>query len=107
MNASVKKWYASGDPYVWLNAGAVSVCIIMVAGLLALIAVRGLGHFWPATVYEFAYSGADGEPARLIGEIVDRELVPGSKPGANTKAGDEEIAERFLIKTGNRDFVGL
>ena len=50
--ASVSNWFKSGDPWVWLNAGAVAISVIMVIGLLLLIAVRGLGHFWPADIVE-------------------------------------------------------
>ena len=45
-------WYSSGEPWVWLNAAAVSASMIMVFGLLALIAYNGLGHFWPANLME-------------------------------------------------------
>jgi len=45
MNPGIRQWIASGAPWVWLNAAAVSACILLVAGLLALIAWRGLGHF--------------------------------------------------------------
>lgn len=109
MHEYLKKWYASGEPFVWLNAGAVSLCIIMVVGLLALIAIRGLGHFWPATVYEFTYSDTADNQSTLIGEIADEETVSTiqlGSAGANMPA-DIEYVDRFLIKTGNRDFVGL
>ncbi|MCG8324067.1 MAG: phosphate ABC transporter, permease protein PstA, partial [Thiotrichales bacterium] len=109
MQTTIKKWHSSGDPYVWLNAGAVSVCIIMVAGLLALIAVRGLGHFWPATVYEFSYTDKEGQQSTLIGEIADRESVSKKQLGSASKGldTDQDFIDRYLIKTGNRDFVGL
>ena len=41
----VREYFKSGDAWVWLNAGAVAISLIMVAGILGLIAVRGLGHF--------------------------------------------------------------
>ena len=44
----VREYFKSGDAWVWLNAGAVAISLIMVTGILGLIAVRGLGHFWPA-----------------------------------------------------------
>ncbi len=34
MNISVKEWFKSGTPWVWMNAGAVAISIIMVIGLL-------------------------------------------------------------------------
>ena len=40
------EWFHSGSPWVWLNAGAVAISLVLVLGLLGLIAVRGLGHFW-------------------------------------------------------------
>jgi phosphate transport system permease protein len=39
---NMKSWFKSGSPWIWMNAGAVSIAIIMVIGLLAVIAVRGL-----------------------------------------------------------------
>ena len=36
---SVRTWFRSGMPWVWLNAAAVSVSILLVVGLLALIGV--------------------------------------------------------------------
>ena len=53
MKKNLQNWFNSGEPYIWLNAGAVSLSIIMVVGLIALIAVRGLGHFWPENVVHF------------------------------------------------------
>ena len=45
---SLNGWFKSGAPGVWISGGAVSIAVIMTIGLLAVIAVRGLGHFWPA-----------------------------------------------------------
>ena len=42
---SLQTWIKSGVPWVWLNAAAVTASITLVAGLLLLIAARGLGHF--------------------------------------------------------------
>ncbi len=54
------KWIAEGTPWVWLNAAAVSACILLVVGLLLLIGVRGMVHFWPLSVQEIVYQQADG-----------------------------------------------
>jgi len=109
MHESFKKWYASGEPFIWLNAGAVSLCIIMVAGLLTLIAIRGLGHFWPASVYEFTHVDKQGSSSTLVGEISDSETVSIIQLGSAAEGIPEDVkfVDRFLIKTGNRDFVGL
>ena len=50
MDTTKLGFFKSGTPWVWLNAAAVSISMVMVIGLLILIAVRGLGHFWPKTI---------------------------------------------------------
>jgi phosphate transport system permease protein len=104
----MNKWLKSGMPWVWLNAAAVSTCILLVTGLLALIAVRGMGHFWPATVHEIVYLEADGTRTQLAAQIRDREEVKASRlaeSGVRVEPGVESV-ERILLKTGNRDLGG-
>jgi phosphate transport system permease protein len=102
---SIREWFRSGLPWVWLNAAAVSASILLVVGLLALIAVRGLVHFWPAAVHEMVYEQPDGQSVRLAGEIRDREQVLASRlREAGIPVGEDvETVERILLKTGNRD----
>lgn len=103
----IKEWFKSGSPWVWLTASAVSVSLILVFGLLLLIAVRGLGHFWPATVWEFDYQDQDTSMLRLIGEIQDKETVTAQRlrdAGIDLVSDDEVV--RYLLKTGNRDVSG-
>ena len=104
-----RQWLGSGSPWIWLNAAAVSTSIVMVVGLLLLIAVRGLGYFWPATVWEFEYRDPSGQATRLVGEIHDTEEVPAHRlqvavPGLESP---DELVTRHLLKTGNRDVLGL
>jgi phosphate transport system permease protein len=109
MMRRMKSWFDSGTPWIWLNAGAVSVSILLVVGLLTLIAVRGLGHFWPKSIAEFEYLDESGVSSRVIGEMVDHESVPRSRM-VETDARipeDADFIERFLIKTGNRDHLGI
>lgn len=105
----MRNWFRSGEPWVWLNAAAVSASIIMVAGLLILIAVRGLGHFWPASVQQISYETQAGKVDTLIGEVTDFEYVPASRireSGVTLDSTDSEI-KRILLKTGNRDLYAL
>lgn len=106
---SVKAWFASGSPWVWMNAGAVSIAVIMTIGLLAVIAVRGLGHFWPADVIEATYTVPGEAPKTLIGEEVQVEQVPRERlRGAGLPVPDNgpEFMTRELLKLGNRDLYG-
>lgn len=109
MKHNIGNWFKSGSPWIWLNAAAVSASLIMVVGLLALIAVRGMVHFWPASVVELKYEEQGGNVKRIIGEIHDTELVPRARVEASGAQvpGDSEEVERLLIKTGNRDVLGL
>lgn len=107
MKKNVKNWLASGEPYIWLNAAAVTLSIIMVVGLISLIAVRGLGHFWPDPVVQFQYQEGD-EQTLILGEIVGIETVPASQASSSELTDSTEtVVERQLIKTGNRDHYGL
>lgn len=108
MNVSVKDWFKSGSPWIWLNAGAVALCVIMVIGLLGLIAVRGLGHFWPSNIYVTEYQNRSGEHKVLLGEITDKTMVSAVQV---TSAGYDvpdnmEYIPRQLLKVGNRDVYG-
>jgi len=103
----IKDWFKSGSPWIWMTAGAVSINLLLVAGLLLLIAIRGLGHFWPADIVEYQYQDKSGASV-IIGEQVAESLLPEAQAKA---AGHEvpqgaEYLQQWLIKTGNRDILG-
>jgi phosphate transport system permease protein len=104
----MKKWFKSGHPWIWLNAGAVSVSLIMVFGLVLLIAVRGMAYFWPDDVIDAKYQQANGDTIRLIGEIKNTETIPveQAKDSGYTFPKGEENVTRYLIKTGDRQILG-
>ena len=107
-NSTFKSWYQSGSPWVWLNAGAVSISLIAVIGLVLLIAVRGLSHFWPADIMSVEYNEPGLEPTVLIGERVDHEVVPAERVPSDYQLKEGQISvERYLLKIGNRDQFGL
>ena len=105
MRISIGNWFRKGDPWIWINAGAVTISLVMVFGLLALIAVRGLNHFWPHSVFETTYTGRDGAMITLIGEQVEQEEVPADQIRATgiEVPEDQAFVERWLVKAGNRD----
>lgn len=86
----------------------VSLNLVMVFGLLLLIAVRGLGHFWPAAVQSIEWVEPDGTVATLLGNIVDEETVSAARVrGRGGYVPDGvEIITRYLVKSGNRDISG-
>ncbi len=105
---SVGAWINSGAPWVWLNAGAVAISLVLVIGLLGLIAVRGLGHFWPGQIMVADYQ-PPGQAVRMVaGEITDSEEVPAARlesSGLEVVNG-QELYTRVLLKQGNRDLSG-
>jgi len=106
---SLNSWVKSGTPWIWMNAGAVSIAVIMTLGLLAIIAVRGLAHFWPADVIVADYSMPGAEMRVLAGEVVQAEEVPRARLAAsglpvNVEGG--EFMTRELLKVGNRELYG-
>ena len=108
-DVTLKKWFNSGEPMIWLNAAAVSVSLIIVVGLLLLIAIRGLGHFWPASVMQVTYTSPDNSnEVILLGEVHEVEQVGVERLKELGIAIDtkEEWVDRSLIKTGNRDIYG-
>jgi phosphate transport system permease protein len=94
----MKNFWKSGDPFIWLTGGALACALIMVAGLLLLILVSGMGFFWPDEVIRFTL--ADGRV--VMGQIDAREAIPqpGVPPGT-------PVAYRIKVKQGNRDLYGV
>ena len=105
---TLTKWIADGTPWVWLNAAAVSACLLLVVGLLMLIGFRGMGHFWPLEVQEIVYQLKDGEQVVVAGQIREQETVTASRVRESglEVAGGIEFVTRLLLKTGNRDISG-
>lgn len=101
----MKAWFKSGAPWVWLNGGAVTLCMIMVVGLLGLIAVRGFGHFWPSDILQTTVITESGEAEKVLGELVRKEVISAEVARTNGYSVDGEVklVTRFLIKEGNRD----
>ncbi|WP_426150832.1 phosphate ABC transporter permease PstA [Pseudomonas sp. DC3000-4b1] len=102
-------WFRSGAPGVWLSAGAVSVAVIMTLGLLLLIAIKGLGHFWPAGLLQTTYQVPGQAPVTLVGEVVEQERSPRQRlrdAGLPLSADGDRWVTRMLVKFGNRDLNG-
>jgi phosphate transport system permease protein len=106
---SLNGWFKSGAPGVWISGGAVSIAVIMTIGLLAVIAVRGLGHFWPADLIHANYDVPGQANHLVIGEVVQKEEVPRERlktAGLPVPDQGPEFMTRELIKVGNRDLNG-
>lgn len=103
-----QNWFKSGAPWIWLNGGAVALCMIMVFGLLGLIAIRGFGHFWPSDIVHTSTVDRQGERHQVLGELVRSEVISAAvaRDSGYVVPDDEEIIRRYLFKVGNRDLTG-
>ncbi|GAN35391.1 MAG: phosphate ABC transporter permease PstA [Candidatus Brocadia sp. AMX2] len=88
----MKKIFRTGNPSIWLTAGTLTVCLLMISGLIVLIMVNGFGIFWPRKIVQFTLR--DGTVT--LGEIAKKESIPHQKNACRTK-----------LKVGNRDVYGL
>lgn len=103
----LRSYFKTGDAWVWLNAGTVAISLIMVVGIISLIAVRGLSHFWPADVVQATYSD-NGSSSILVGEFYDEKIDTAQRvreAGFDVPANKMTVT-RYSLKLGNRDVTG-
>ncbi len=108
MNKKLRKWFRAGSPWVWFNAGAVAISIVMVAGLIGLLAFNGLRHFWPNDVMQARYQPPGLPVTEVIGELVESETVAAERlqaSGVDVELS-KELYQRDLWKFGNREITG-
>jgi len=106
----IRQWFRSGTPWIWVNAGAIAIALVAVFGLLLLIMVRGMSHFWPASVEAFHFQN-EQNALTVIAEIIQTEIAPPEalhkfeNISSQQHQPQSEIT-RYLVKTGNRDILG-
>jgi len=104
---------AHGEPMVWLMGGALTICLVMIVGLLGLVFYQGVTTFWPRALTTLTL--ADG--TKYLGEETRKEdyklteaMVGGlpKETAARARAvldDPEAIARRRLYRTGNFDIT--
>src|SRR5262249_7361076 len=104
---------AHGLPMVWMNGGALAVCLAMILGLLALVLYQGFGTFWP--VPSLQVRTIDGKV--YLGEVVRDStyrpepgvfdtLPEGKRDEARSRVEQQKgLSQRRLIRTANYDLV--
>jgi phosphate transport system permease protein len=93
--ATSRKIDVLGDGLRALCAGALGLNLLLVLGLLAVLAVNGMGHFWQPDLLWLELR--DG--SRVLGELWNREEVP--------QAASVPRPTRIRLKVGNRDVTGI
>ncbi len=86
------------DPYILLTSLGLLISLAMVAFIVGLIMVKGLGFFWPRNL--LLVEQKDG--TRYLGEVWEKETVQEKQPDGQLK-----VDHRIQLKIGNRDLYGL
>ena len=94
---SLRRQLSRGDHLIWFTGSALGACLLMIAGLVAIVLVNGLGFFWPKPLVRLTLK--DG--SLLLGEVVQREAIP------NPGHPDHLKRQRLQLRTGNRDLLGI
>jgi phosphate transport system permease protein len=104
---------SQGQPWVWLNGGALAICLAMIIGLLVLVVYQGMATFWPGPAV--AVTTVEGK--HYLGEVIrDEEYSPEESVFDNLPAPARVKAEAFvgqhdgrsqrrLLRTGNFDLT--
>ncbi len=90
------KMFKNGDAYIWLTGVSLMFSLLMIAGLLFLIATKGLGFFWPASIGEYTLNDGSVYYGQFKGreKSIERQEI-------------DKIKYRTRLKIGNRDLYGL
>ena len=87
------KW-SKDDALTWLSGGALVLGFLMVAGLILVIVVHGLGLFWPQELTRYVLR--DGRA--VLGHETSRASVRTAD-----SAGERSVAYRLRVRTGDRE----
>ena len=93
----LRRMLRRGDPFIWLTGSALGICLLMIAGLVAIVLSNGLGFFWPSQLLQVTLR--DGHT--FLGEVVAREAIP------DPDRPERRVLHRIQLKVGNRDLYGF
>lgn len=96
----MKKFFKTGDLFIWLTGMGLGLSLIMISGLLVLILMNGKDYFWPSEILQITQK--DG--SKVFGNQITREDVPIVNLPDSLK--DKGI-KRIQLKIGNRDLYGF
>ncbi len=96
----MKKYFRSGEIFIWFTGMGLGISLIMITGLLFLIVVNGKDYFWASELVQITRT--DG--SKQLGEIVKEEPIPNlNLPDTLWNKG----LMRMQLKIGNRDLYGF
>jgi phosphate transport system permease protein len=96
----MKKFFRSGEIFIWFTGMGLALSLIMISGLLLLIVMNGKDYFWASELVQI--TKIDG--TKLLGEVVKEEPIPNlNLPDSLWNKG----LMRMQMKIGNRDLYGF
>lgn len=96
----MKKYFRSGEIFIWFTGMGLGLSLIMISGLLLLIVVNGKDYFWASELVQIIRT--DG--SKQLGEVVKEEPIPNlNLPDTLWNKG----LLRMQMKIGNRDLYGF
>jgi ABC-type phosphate transport system permease subunit/ABC-type phosphate transport system auxiliary subunit len=98
MTAAAPSPRPRAESAVWLSAAGLAVGLFMIAGLLLLVAVKGLAVFWPRDVWRVSVRTDDGGTEQFAGSLVRV---------AERRGPDRSGAVEHHYFTGNKEVYRL
>lgn len=96
----MKKYFRSGEIFIWFTGMGLGLSLIMISGLLLLIVINGKDYFWASELVQITRT--DG--SKQLGEVVKEEPIPNlNLPDSLWNKG----LLRMQMKIGNRDLYGF
>jgi phosphate transport system permease protein len=92
MPGTLSHFRQKGDPYVLLTSMGLVLSLGMVAFMISLILVKGLGFFWPGDLLEVKLDNGQS----YLGELW----------ASQTVTADNKTEDEIQLKIGNRDLYG-
>ncbi|SLM62170.1 MULTISPECIES: phosphate ABC transporter permease PstA [Dickeya] len=103
----MKRWLATGTPWVWLTASAITFSLVAMAAVFTLLISQSARYLWPQPVWLFSQLDAQGAVQQWLGERYDAyPLTHQQLRDAGIANAPPEGATRYLVKTGWRERYG-
>lgn len=98
MEKRISYFRQRGDSYIFAASLGLLLSLMMVAWIVTVILVKGLGFFWPRDVVMLTLENGE----KYLGEIWERETTE-----TLDAAGQPVTFDRIQLKIGNRDLYGM
>lgn len=98
-HAKARNKSSHGEPLIWLTGTALAICLLMIAGLLGVVIVKGASFFWPHKLAQADLTAG----GKVLGILLQTEDY--RKFGAGTN-NTSSAGARSQFKVANRDLNG-